>query len=369
MRHHRLSALATLCLAACASQAPAPTAPTAAPPAPPPAATAVAVSVAPPPPPPVPFALQAMALANGVAGRNISFASANPVNYEDIIAGKPLPAVTLQAKLYMPAGGGTAKRPAVIITPGSGGVAPPMLLHARALVDAGIAVLLVDPFGGRGVVNTIAAQDPFSFAASSYDIFAAMRALEREPGIDRERLGAMGYSRGGIAVLQAAVAPLAKAVLGPTAKPLRAVLGGWPWCGYQFAEPATAPTAVRLVSGDVDDYVSTPQCQGYASAMKARNPAVSMRVVRDGRHGFGYGAPLRELPTAIKALNAPAIYFDNRGVMQDIWSGQALPGADDRAVLRMAAPFVSRGAKVGAQPGQLDDFVADLVGYFSAQLK
>ncbi len=50
-----------------------------------------------------------------------------------------------------------------------------MHLHANALTDAGMAVLLVDPFGGRGVIDTISQQGQFSFAASTWDVFAAMQ--------------------------------------------------------------------------------------------------------------------------------------------------------------------------------------------------
>jgi dienelactone hydrolase len=335
-----------------------------------PASTAPTTAPAAAPAAPPPFAQQFNALANGIEARTLSFASANPTNYEDIIARRAMPAVTLEAKLYLPrvAAGGTSKVAAVIIAPGSGGVNQAMLGHARALTDAGIAVMLVDPFGGRGVRDTIAAQDQFSFAASTYDVFAAMRALEREPAIDTSRVGAMGYSRGGISVLKAAVLPLAQAALGG-AKPLRAVLAGWPWCGYQFDSPQTAPTAVRFVLADSDDWVSAPQCQGYASAMHARNPKVTMRLVRDARHGFGYGAPLREIPQAIKVLQAPALYFNANGVLLDPWTQQPLPGTDDKAIVKMLTPFISRGVNVGSKDGQVNDFVADLTAFFTNELR
>jgi len=314
-----------------------------------------------------PFAQGFNVLANGIEARPFSVTSANPASYEDLIARRPAPGVKLEAKLFLPKDR-AGKLPAVIIAPGSGGVGAANFEHARALTEAGIAVLVVDPFGGRGVRDTIAAQDQFSFAGSTYDILAALLALGREPAIDAGRIGAMGYSRGGIAVLNAAIAPVAQAVLGG-AKPLRAVLAGWPWCGYQFNDPLTAPTAVRIVSGDIDDYVSTPQCQGYAGAMRQRNPEVSMRLVRDARHGFGYGGPLVERPQAIKALLAPVVYFDAQGVLIDPWSQQAVPGANDQSIARMLAPFITRGVNVGSKDGQMNDFVADLVAFFSNRLQ
>lgn len=355
--HHLAVALAAILAATAAADSAAQTAVPAAASAPPP------VSVTAPPP----FSQRFNTLANGIEARQLSFASANPASYEDIIARKPLPPVMLEAKLYVPKSA-SGKVPAVIITPGSGGVNAAMLEHARALTDAGIAVMLVDPFGGRGVRDTIAAQNQFPFAASTYDVFAAMLALAREPNVDTARLGAMGYSRGGLSVLQAAITPLAQAALGG-AKPLRAVLAGWPWCGYQFADAQTVPTAVRYVSGDADDYVSTPQCQGYAGAMKPRNPDVSFRLFRDARHGFGYGTPIAERPQAIKALLAPVVYFDAQGVLLDPYNQQAMPGANDAAIEKMLMPFITRGVTTGSKDGQMNEFIADLVAFFTARLR
>ena len=130
-------------------------APSVTPPAAPSAALPAPLQAAPEPP----FAERFNKLANGIDARKISVPSSNPANYEDIIARRPAPQVVLEAMLYLPKSA-SAPSPAVIITPGSGGVNPAMLEHARALTDAGIAVLLVDPFGGRGVRDTIAAQDP-----------------------------------------------------------------------------------------------------------------------------------------------------------------------------------------------------------------
>lgn len=316
--------------------------------------------------PEVPFAERTITLENGIVGRAITVASANPRHYEDIVQKRPMPPVTLHAKLFVPRGSG--KAPAVVIAPGSGGVNPSMLLHARALVDSGIAVLLLDPFGGRGVRDTIAAQSQFSFAASTWDVFASVRALEAQPDIDATRIGAMGYSRGGISVLQAAIRPVAEAALGP-GRGLRAVLAGWPWCGYQFADPQTAPTAVRFVVGDLDNWVSPVQCQAYFNAMRPRNPAVSFRLFRNANHGFGYAVPMREIPQAIHALNGPIIYFDGRGVPQNPWSGDAMPDADDLAITKLGEPFMGRGVRAGTQGDQMQDFVRDAVGFFITQLK
>jgi dienelactone hydrolase len=319
-----------------------------------------------------PIQAQTLVLGNGVPGRPLRLMSATPRSFEQIVQRVAAPAVELHAALFVPttkalAGAAPERHAAVIIIPGSGGVLPPLLVHARALVDAGIAVLLVDPFGGRGVLNTVAEQRQIPFAASAYDIFAAMRALAAEPHIDAGRLGAMGYSRGGVAVLAAALRLLAEPALQGQA-PLQAVLAGWPWCGYQFQTPDTGATAVRLVAADQDDWASVVQTQAYHALLQARGANVSLRIVRNAQHGFGYGVPVKTMPDAMVALNAPIVYFDGEGVMLDPWSGEPRPGADDPAIVQMLLPFVHRGVTVGSTAGQMQDFIEDFVAHFSRHL-
>jgi hypothetical protein len=75
------------------------------------AQTATPAPAAPAPAPaPAPFAEQFNTLANGTEARNVSFASANPTNYEDIVARRPMPSVTLEAKLYAAGAGITRRR-------------------------------------------------------------------------------------------------------------------------------------------------------------------------------------------------------------------------------------------------------------------
>jgi dienelactone hydrolase len=303
-------------------------------------------------------------LANGVAGKTVHIDSGTPRSYEEIIARAEFPSVQLSAKLFLPDKSG--RLPVVIIVPGSSGVGNSAIEHAAALTSADIAVLVVDPFGARSVTSTVANQGQFSFAASSYDVLAAAKYLSMLPEIDRARIGALGYSRGGTAVIQAAVSPLANAVLGQGIS-LRAVAAAWPWCGYQFEQPDTKPSAIRLFVGDLDMWVSPTQCQAYAALMKDRNPDVSIRVFRNAAHGFGNGQQLRNEPDAMTALNAPITYINYRGEILDPYTGSPLPGIDPGALAKRSAPFLSRGARVGSQDDQAQQFVTDMVGFFQRQ--
>src|SRR5947208_9775704 len=78
--------------------------------------------------------------------------------------------------------------------------------YAQALNDAGCAALIVDSFTGRGVRRTVADQSLVSAAQMEGDAFAALAVLRADPRIDRDRIGVMGVSKGGVATLNTAIA-------------------------------------------------------------------------------------------------------------------------------------------------------------------
>lgn len=295
----------------------------------------------------------------------ILFSSANPANYETILAGAPMAGVELKGRLYLP--GGSAPHPAVIITPGLGGVSPAMVRHAQALANAGIAAFLIDPFTSRGVKSTVADQTQLSFATSTYDVLAAAKHLATLVEIDAKRIGALGYSRGGTAVLQAAITPLVQSVLGEGRR-LTAIAVGWPWCGLQFEKPVTAPTAVRFLVAAADNWVSPIKCQAYAAAMASTNPNVSIRLFKDALHGFGYGIPIREIPNAVKVVTAPIVYFNHAGLAIDWYSGEAIPGIGELYLGKYGPEFVDKGVRIGSSEGQADQFIADVIAFLKRSL-
>lgn len=315
--------------------------------------------------PAVPFAKQTVTLSGKTMGEPLVFTSANPPNFEQILSGAQLAPVQLDGQLFLPAGNGP--HPVVILTPGSGGVELHHLKHAQALVAAGVGVYVLDPFAARGVKSTSADQTQFPFAASVYDILAAAKMLLTLPAVDKDRLGALGYSRGGLAVNLAVSEKLSQAVLGKQFR-FKAVMSGWAWCGYQFENATTTATAIRFALGDSDAWGSVAVCQTQAMAMAQRNPNVSVRVFKNAQHGFGYDITLKEIPDALKAYNAPVIFINDKGSFVDFYTGKPIPAADDRMILRIAAPWITRGVKVGSQADQSDAFTADTVLFFKQQL-
>ncbi len=311
------------------------------------------------------FRDQQITFANGAVGRHVEVSTANPLNFHQAISTPAaMERAFIDAKLFLPRDA-KDKLAAVIIVPGSLGVAVSHLAHAETITNHGAAALVIDPFGARGVTSTVANQTQYSFAASAYDVLAALQTLVAMPEIDTGRIGAQGHSRGGSAVLNAAMRGLADPIMGSGPR-LRGVYAAYPWSGQQFFDPDVGATRVRAVIGDRDNWCSCQQVQGHIHAIRLRGGDASFRLFSEACHSFDRETPIEELPDAVVALGAPTIFIDEHGAMIDPITGQASETATERdfMVYAMKAGFGAKGATIGSKGDQPAQFRADMVDFW-----
>ena len=319
------------------------------------------------------FQDQTVTFSNGVTGRNIEIPSASPLNYHQVISNpEAMPSVTVDGKLFLPTDTkrtGGAGLPAVIICPGSLGVAPSHVAHAENLNALGFATFVLDSFGARGVTSTVAKQTQFSFAASALDVLAAYKVLAAMPEIDAQRVGAQGHSRGGSAVLTAATRRFADAVVGPGAG-LKAVLPGYPWSGHQFLDPCVGKTEVRILMGDADEWCSPMQAQGHCQAIRLAGGTATMRIFQGAHHSFDRGTDVILVEEASVSPAAPTTYIADNGAFIHPLEDTPNPELVDRDVMiySLKAGYGSKGAHLGSQPGDADAFRADMVAFWERAL-
>lgn len=311
------------------------------------------------------FRDQSITFANGSIGRDVLVATGNPLNYHQaIMTPGAVAAANVDAKVFMPPRA-SGRMAAVIIVPGSLGVAVSHLAHAETITNLGAVALVVDPFGARGVTSTVANQTQYSFAASAFDVLAALKVLVAMPEIDASRVGAQGHSRGGSAVLNAAMERFAGPIMagGPR---LKGVYAAYPWSGQQFLDPDVGGTRIRAVIGERDDWCSCQQVQGHMNAIRLRGGDVSFRLFADACHSFDRETPIEVLPDAVVALGAPTIYMGNDGAMLDPVTGVANPDATERdfMVYAMKAGFGGKGATIGSKGDQPAQFREDMVRFW-----
>ncbi len=307
---------------------------------------------------------------NGARGRDISIDTANPTNYyQAISAPNEMPRAAIDAKLFMPPGS-TGALPVVIVVPGSLGVAPSHLAHAETFTNLGIAACVIDPFGARGVTSTVANQAQYSFAASAYDVLATVRTLSRLAEIDPSRIGAQGHSRGGSAVLTAAMRRFSAPILGQSLR-LNSIYAAYPWCGHQFLDPDVGDTVVRAVIGDRDEWCLPQQAQGHIQAIRLRGGAASLRIFPGAIHSFDRGTAIELIADASVSRDSPNTYIADDGAMVDLLTERADPKLVDRDlfVRSMKAGYGRKGAHIGSQGSDAAEFRSDMVAFWEQQLR
>ncbi len=299
---------------------------------------------------------------DAVVVERLQIPTANPRNvHEALSAPGPRERLTIDALFASPTDG--RPTPTVVVVPGSAGVSPNHVNHARTLLDAGFAVCLLDPFGARSVVSTVANQAQYSFAASAYDVLATLAVLDAHPLVDRARITAQGHSRGGSAVLMAAMARFAAAV--PEAPRLVGAYAAYPWCGQQFLRPDTGTTVVRAIIGDQDEWCSVMAVQAQIQAIALSGGDASLRIVPGAHHSFDRLEPVHDVPEARVSPNAPVEYLADDGSMIDPYTGVADPARVDVDQFRaaIAAGFGQRGARLGGSGDQPALFRADMLAF------
>ena len=303
-------------------------------------------------------------LENGIRGEALIIPTANPTGFfQAVSAPDSMPVAVIAARLFVPAGQGS--RPAVIIVPGSLGVAPSHLAVARLLTDRGIAACVIDPFGMRDVVSTVSNQAQYSFAASAWDVLATLRALSSVGEVDAARIGAQGHSRGGSAVLSAAcMAPLVDTSLAR----LRGVYAAYPWSGLQFLKPDVGSTVVRSVIGDRDEWCSPQQVQSHMHAMRLCGGRATCRIFAGAHHGFDRDTPVELIEEAAVAPGAPTVYIREDGALLHPLAREADPDLSERdaMVYAMKSGHGRRGARIGSEGDQAKRFRRDMMGFWEA---
>ena len=137
------------------------------------------------------------------------------------------------AELYLPAG--AAPVGAVVVLHGCDGIEPHYRQWAQRLADWGYAALLIDSFGPRGfqeVCNRGLLVPPEAQARDAFDGAAYLRAA---PQVHAQRVGVIGFSHGGWAVLKAVLAGLVRR---PNEPAFAAAVAFYPGCEPRSARPA-----------------------------------------------------------------------------------------------------------------------------------
>ena len=294
-------------------------------------------------------------LTDGRSGR-IEFNSLTPANYLQLIR-RTAPKATVVGTLTLPPG--NERVPAMVIAHGSGGVRDIDHGWASFLNENGIAGFVVDTFAPRGINDTVANQSVLSVAANVADAFSALRLLATHPRIDPNRIGVMGFSRGGDVAVKTAFDALRRGVIdGPLQFAVHAPF--YPPCGTRFVSERLTKAPMLFLLGEVDDYTPSKPCLGYVEWFKSKGVAAESVMYAGANHGFdGVRAP-RYINSAQNCRHCDVIYDLDKGEFRRTDTNTVMVGDAITAYYRENG---SVGATVGGDHAARTKARADLAAY------
>jgi dienelactone hydrolase len=203
------------------------------------------------------------------------------------------------AAVYRPDGRGPF--PAVALFHPCHGVTASTRTWAEWLRQRGYEALVVDSWAARGITDGCRASAPDLPSSERFDdAVGALQFLQAQPDVDPARIGAMGWSQGGVFAIAAVNGPSlerarARGVVLPEPG-YQAAIAFYPGGCYSLVQEAVVKPLLVLI-GEADDWTLARTCAEMVDAMRRRGAPASIVRYPGVRHYFDVeGLALTFLP-------------------------------------------------------------------------
>ncbi|HTV75208.1 MAG TPA: dienelactone hydrolase family protein [Candidatus Acidoferrales bacterium] len=180
---------------------------------------------------------------------------------------------------------GAAPAPGVLILHGCEGYSDRLAKVADWLASHGYVGIAIDTLAPQGISNACSGVAEASHIEAD-DARATIAWMRTQPYIDAGHLAVIGYSMGGIAVLNLAVPRMPSGAAG-----VQAAIAYYPACHNRDPQSVVAP--LLILNGDADDWIPPQACQDFAKAAAAAGKAVSITTYPGAKHAFNFEGPDR----------------------------------------------------------------------------
>ncbi len=184
---------------------------------------------------------------------------------------------------------GKHKVPVMLIMHGSRGVTPEHeYVYARELVKMGVAAFVIDSYTPRGVATTHENQRLISIRDFILDAYRGLYKLRSEPRVDITRAGVVGFSKGGIVALQAAMHVRRQDMrIHPELK-FKAHYAFYPGCVTHYYNNLTTGAPITFFLGAKDTYTGVTPCINLSNELKATGAKIQTIIYEDAVHGWDF---------------------------------------------------------------------------------
>jgi dienelactone hydrolase len=164
--------------------------------------------------------------------------------------------------------------------------------YAHWLNGLGVHVLVTDSFTPRGereLCTQVYGGRAITQTQRRRDALGALHWLAGQPGVDAARLGLLGWSNGGSAVLAATNLGQREVAAAPIAPSLAVAF--YPGCATELKAGYRASAPLLLLVGEADDWTPPGPCRELAAA--ATGAPVRFEGYAGAFHGFDTSTPVR----------------------------------------------------------------------------
>ena len=236
-----------------------------------------------------------LTIVTALMGLTLGGCASTKVMIPNATPGKPL---NIPVTEYRPRGDGLF--PAVVLFHGCGGVSASTHQWARWFRDRSYVALIVDSWTPRGFSDGCVPTAPDPAPTERFDdAMGALAFLQTRPYVDRARVGAIGWSNGGVFSMAVINGPsLERARRRGVALPepgFRAAVAVYPGgCVSLINELSVRPLLILI--GAADDWTRPEPCVELTQSQRARGADVSVVLYPGAYHYFDVeGQPLTEL--------------------------------------------------------------------------
>lgn len=221
-----------------------------------------------------------------LAQEKITFNSANPFNFRDII-------VNLEKQVSQEVFGTlklpktnteNEKFPLIIALAGSKGWAEHHIDYLQMYREMGIATFEINSFKSRNVTSTVGSQIAVTTAMMILDSYKALDVLCNHPNINADKIAVTGWSLGGGVALYAGWEPLRKAI--NPAHSFVAHLAFYPPCIVEPLNLNFTSAPIRILIGELDNWTPADPCVELVSKLQDSGADINSTVYPESHHSF-----------------------------------------------------------------------------------
>jgi len=219
----------------------------------------------------------------------------------------PTAPVSVPGTLHRPSG--TGPFPAVVLLHGCEGTTAAQRAWARWFQERRYVALVVDSWGPRGLTEICSKEGPEVDRFSRFDdAMGALRYLQSLGYVDPARIGAIGWSHGGVYAMAVVNGPsLERAVKRGLTLPspgFAAAVGIYPGGCFSLVEERVVKPLLVLI-GKEDDWTLAAECVRMVNAMRARGADASIVTYPGSYHHFDVEGQRLEVLPNVETRNRP----------------------------------------------------------------